>query len=125
MGRRSDASPFLLCANLKRAGARLCRTPEKRIPRSRAPLRREPAFRKKILTAKPHAVLMRLAGADGGGGEFGLLANGRRKGSAAAGKFLDCGHVLRLADEVERAQGFKDFVGAGIDEQHGLARGNR
>ena len=44
-----------------------------------------------------------LAGADGAGGEFGLLANVGGKIARAAGEILDHGQVLRLADEVEGA----------------------
>ena len=39
-----------------------------------------------------------MAGADGVGGEFGLLADGRRKIGGAAGKFLDSGQIPRFAD---------------------------
>ena len=68
---------------------------------------------------------MGLAGADGGGGEFSLLADVSGDISRAAGYILDGGQILELADEVERAQRFPNFAHAGIDAQDRLAFGYR
>ena len=64
------------------------------------------------------------AGADGGGCDGGLLRDGGGEIGDGVSVGFDGGEILRLADEIESAEGFPDHVGAGIEDEERLRGGN-